>query len=85
MRRPHGGAAWQRPQGRTNRGQGGTGINLAALRHGTDAQHADSWARRLDDPGVPHSPVRDAVSAEFISAADPDGIAWELWAAKPRH
>ncbi|MER6077866.1 VOC family protein [Streptomyces sp. NPDC001833] len=45
----------------------------------------DGWARRLDDLGVPRSPVRDAGYAEFISLADPDGIAWELWAAKPGH
>jgi glyoxylase I family protein len=50
-----------------------------------DRPALDSWARRLDDLGVPHSPVRDAGYAEFISAADPNGIAWELWAAKPRH
>ncbi|MEV5778866.1 VOC family protein [Streptomyces antimycoticus] len=43
----------------------------------------DSWARRLDDLGVLRSPVRDAGYAEFISVADPDGIAWELWATKP--
>ncbi|MGV9351037.1 VOC family protein [Streptomyces spiralis] len=42
----------------------------------------DSWARRLDDLGVPRSPVRDAGYAEFISVPDPDGIAWELWAIK---
>ncbi|MFF3916477.1 VOC family protein [Streptomyces sp. NPDC001852] len=50
----------------------------------SDRAALHSWARHLDDLGVPHSPVRDAGHAEFISVADPDGIAWELWATKPR-
>jgi glyoxylase I family protein len=41
----------------------------------------DDWARRLDDLGVAHSPVRDTGYAQFVTLADPDGIAWELWAA----
>ncbi|WP_413098513.1 VOC family protein [Streptomyces sp. Inha503] len=49
----------------------------------SDRAALDGWARRLDDLGVPRSPVRDAGYAEFISVADPDGIAWELWATKP--
>lgn len=54
-------------------------LSLAAA----DRAALDAWVRHLDDHGVPHSPVRDAGYAEFISLADPDGIAWELWAAKP--
>jgi glyoxylase I family protein len=40
----------------------------------------DEWTRRMDELGVPHSPVRDVGYAQFITVADPDGIAWELWA-----
>jgi glyoxylase I family protein len=40
----------------------------------------DEWARRLDELGVSHSPVRDTGYSQFITLADPDGIAWELWA-----
>ena len=47
-----------------------------------DRTALDSWARRLDELGVPHSPVRDTGYAEFVTLADPDGIAWELWAAQ---
>ncbi|MFB7500170.1 VOC family protein [Streptomyces sp. NPDC056161] len=49
----------------------------------SDRAALDGWARRLDGLGVPRSPVRDAGYAEFVSVADPDGIAWELWATKP--
>ena len=47
-----------------------------------DRAALDSWARRLDSLGVPRSPIRDAGHAEFITVADPDGIAWELWSIK---
>jgi glyoxylase I family protein len=50
-----------------------------------DRAALDGWARRLDDLGVPRSPLRDAGHAEFISVADPDGIAWELWSIKAEH
>lgn len=46
-----------------------------------DRSALDGWTRRLDDLGVPHSPVRDTGYAQFVTLADPDGIAWELWAA----
>ena len=49
-----------------------------------DRAALDDWTRRLDELGVEHSPVRAAGYAEFVSVFDPDGIAWELWAAKPR-
>ena len=47
-----------------------------------DRSVLDDWARRLDDLGVPRSPIRDAGYAQFITVADPDGIAWEFWAAE---
>ncbi|MCD0486311.1 VOC family protein [Streptacidiphilus sp. ASG 303] len=49
----------------------------------SDRDALEGWARHLDGLGVPRSPVRDAGYAEFLSVADPDGIAWELWAVKP--
>lgn len=48
-----------------------------------DRAALDRWTRHLDALGVPRSPVRDAGHARFVSVADPDGIAWELWAAVP--
>jgi glyoxylase I family protein len=59
-----------------------TGLDHIALA-ASDRAALDAWARHLDNHRVVHSPVRDAGYAEFISLADPDGIAWELWAAKP--
>lgn len=41
----------------------------------------DAWVRHLEDADVPHSPLRDTGYAQFLTVADPDGIAWELWAA----
>jgi len=37
------------------------------------------WAQRLDELGVSHSEVHDIGYAQFLTLADPDGIAWELW------
>jgi glyoxylase I family protein len=45
----------------------------------TDRAALNAWIAHLDAQGVEHSPVRDAGYAEFVSFADPDGIAWELW------
>ena len=57
-----------------------TGLDHVALT--VDGREAlDAWAARLDEAGVEHSPVRDVGYAEFVSFCDPDGIAWELWAA----
>jgi glyoxylase I family protein len=39
----------------------------------------DEWVARLDELGVPHSAVHDTGYSRFITLADPDGIAWELW------
>ncbi|MEV0406860.1 hypothetical protein [Actinoallomurus sp. NPDC050550] len=50
-----------------------------------DRAALDGWTRHLDALGVSRSPVRDTGYAEFVSVPDPDGIAWELWAAKPEH
>ncbi len=47
-----------------------------------DEQALAAWAERLDDLDVEHSPVRDLGYASFVSVFDPDGIQWELWAAK---
>jgi glyoxylase I family protein len=59
-----------------------TGLNhFSLVVDGRDA--LDEWAQRLDEIGVPHSPVRDVGYAQFITLADPDGIAWELWAPTP--
>lgn len=60
-----------------------TGLDHIALAvSGLDA--LDAWARHLDERGIDHSPVQDAGYAAFIRLADPDGIAWELWATKPQ-
>ena len=48
-----------------------------------DHIHLERWVKHFDELGVAHSPLRDAGYAEFITVTDPDGIAWELWAAKP--
>ncbi|WP_225848089.1 VOC family protein [Streptomyces sp. HPF1205] len=48
-----------------------------------DRAALDRWTRHLDALGVPRSPVRDTGYAWFVSVTDPDGIAWELWAAAP--
>jgi len=48
-----------------------------------DRAALDGWIRHLDGLGFSRSPLRDAGYAEFVTVPDPDGIAWELWAAKP--
>lgn len=48
-----------------------------------DRAALDGWVRHLDGIGVAHSPVRDTGYAEFVTLTDPDGIAWELWVARP--
>jgi glyoxylase I family protein len=58
------------------------GLNHFSLMVG-DRAALDEWARRLDEIGVSHSPVRDIGYAQFITLADPDGIAWELWVPAP--
>ncbi|BBJ47222.1 glyoxalase [Streptomyces antimycoticus] len=60
-----------------------TGLDHLALAV-PDRTALDTWARHLDDHSIPHSPVRDTGYAEFITLADPDGIAWELWATTPQ-
>jgi len=39
------------------------------------------WRARLDGLGVPYR-VHDRGDNRFIALHDPDGIAWELWAAR---
>ena len=51
----------------------------------TDRAALDGWVEHLDELGVLHSPIRDSGTALFVTVADPDAIAWELWAAKPTH
>jgi glyoxylase I family protein len=58
------------------------GLNHFSLVVG-DRAGLDEWAQRLDEIGVLHSPVRDVGYSQFITLADPDGIAWELWAPAP--
>lgn len=45
----------------------------------TDRPALEEWIAHLEAQGVEHSPVRDAGYAAFVSFADPDGIAWEVW------
>lgn len=49
-----------------------------------DRAALDDWVRHLDGVGAAHSPVRDTGYASFVTVPDPDGIAWELWAAVPQ-
>jgi len=63
---------------------GRTGLDHLSLAvDGEDALR--SWVRRLDELGTPHSPIRDAGYARFVTLEDPDGIAWELWATVVEH
>lgn len=55
-----------------------TGLDHIALAV-PDRAALQTWSDRLDELGVEHSPVRDIGHAAFVSLADPDGIAWELW------
>ena len=59
-----------------------TGLDHVAVAV-ADRDALEAWTARLDAHGVEHSPVRDAGYAEFVSFCDPDGIAWEVWWAKP--
>jgi catechol 2,3-dioxygenase-like lactoylglutathione lyase family enzyme len=46
------------------------------------ADHAEleSWARRLDDLGIPHGGVKDRPYGSGVSFRDPDNIALEFFA-----
>ncbi|GAA4830852.1 VOC family protein [Actinomycetospora corticicola] len=59
-----------------------TGLDHVALTV-ADRTALDAWGEQLDAHGVEHSPVRDIGYAQFISFADPDGIAWEVWLPTP--
>ena len=55
-----------------------TGLDHVAVSV-ADSDALEAWAAHLDAHGVEHSPVRDIGYAKFVSFADPDGIAWEIW------
>lgn len=59
-----------------------TGLDHVAVSVGA-REDLEAWAERLDARGVEHSPIRDIGYAEFVSFTDPDGIAWEIWYARP--
>lgn len=48
------------------------------------ARELDTWAARLDELGIAHSPIRDYGYALAITFEDPDEIALELFWTKPR-
>ena len=55
-----------------------TGLDHVAVSV-ADSDTLDAWTAHLDAHGVEHSPIRDIGYAQFVSFADPDGIAWEFW------
>ena len=46
----------------------------------TDRSELEKWARRLDELGVAHGPIKDAAYGSGLSFRDPDGIALEFFA-----
>ncbi|MBB2911498.1 catechol 2,3-dioxygenase-like lactoylglutathione lyase family enzyme [Streptosporangium becharense] len=54
-------------------------FGLEATREGLDA-----WAARLDELGVPHSPIVRASSGYAMGFRDPDGVQIRLYAADER-
>jgi glyoxylase I family protein len=44
-----------------------------------DLAALEGWAARLDELGIPHSPVRDYGYANAITFSDPDGIPLEFF------
>ena len=44
-----------------------------------DRAELESWARRLDELGVPHGGIKDATYGSGVSFRDPDGIALEFF------
>jgi glyoxylase I family protein len=49
-----------------------------------DLAALQGWAARLDELGIPHSPLRDYGYAHAITFNDPDGIPLEFFWQKPR-
>jgi glyoxylase I family protein len=43
----------------------------------------EQWARRLDELGITHGPIKDATYGSGVSFRDPDGIALEFFAPPP--
>jgi glyoxylase I family protein len=56
-----------------------TGLDHFAL-FVDDPDDLQAWQARLDQLSVPYR-VHDHGDSRFIALHDPDGIAWELWAA----
>ena len=45
-----------------------------------DRAELEKWARRLDELGIAHGPIKDAGYGSGLSFRDPDGIALEFFA-----
>jgi glyoxylase I family protein len=45
-----------------------------------DRAELEKWARRLDELGIAHGPIKDAGYGSGVSFRDPDGIALEFFA-----
>jgi glyoxylase I family protein len=45
-----------------------------------DRAELEGWARRLDELGVEHGPIKDASYGSGVSFRDPDGIPLEFFA-----
>jgi hypothetical protein len=50
----------------------------------TDRAAVEEWAARLDELGIPHSPVMDATLGWLLVFHDPDGIEIHLY-TRERH
>ena len=45
-----------------------------------DRAELERWARRLDELGIAHGPIKDATYGSGVSFRDPDGITLEFFA-----
>jgi catechol 2,3-dioxygenase-like lactoylglutathione lyase family enzyme len=45
-----------------------------------DRAELETWTRRLEELGIPHSDIKDAHYGSGVSFRDPDGIALEFFA-----
>ena len=59
-----------------------TGLDHLSLRV-RDRTELEAWAARLDELGIPHSPIADETYGSVLVLRDPDNIQLEFFAQPP--
>ena len=57
-----------------------TGLDHLAFKVTGGRAGLETWLARLDDRGIPHSPIKQAMHGDVITIRDPDNIQIEIYA-----